>query len=801
MITLGAELEVALARTPVKSFVLVTIEAGANTYRAAFGHYCDEGAGYGTCSSSVVDIKPVSTEVDPIGRTMKVSELTVAFAADGFIRDIVVAERLRGRKLSCVLGFEGVDHAQWPTLFVGVISEVRPFADGSAELTCMSQFGRLAEVDLLGYWIGKHPLDAAREVLIAGGIPESLIGSTVDSAHVNNAAIRHWNLSRGGLPENFGTLDKSIKMPTKAKELFEGIAKLLPGVFVVRDSGVIDYVHYDSAQSASVTWSDDDLVGELDFDEYDANLVNRMYVEFASEETLKLDDAASQAAHAYPGETEYVRSDTLQLDWVDAVANLQRNPLSAITAGSPGVGGTFTVYGKRLYSFCGARWPGCPLELPPGNAILDDTHTAYLRIDDEIIEVDRCTVSPNDTIGGSLWYLFGYVPFRVPGKAVFRVKARGALGTTAAAHLRHEPAETEGDDPIPNTVADATIPAANAQYLLKRLHNGMPIVKATTTYAKIGTEVGDVIALDTARVYGYGEADASHYLWQVVSKELQVGDEPCINWTLALHVNTEESVPTISVLPINMWKDKVASAGAMAAMTFKDMATGHILGASAFGVTHSGLVATISAGKITTGMSALGLRTTHDIDLVASSDNYLILDLSTQAVTLRAVAIGATPDVNHGEIVVHKLRTGASSVSTATDLRTAASIKGDKLTDLSVVTGKLGDLAVTAGKIGALAVTEGKLADLAVASGKIAAGAVVEAKLGDLAVTAGKIGALAVTEGKIGALAVTSGKLGAAAVVTSKLDAAAVAPISISSRIPIGSAMNLNPFFKFTTKG
>lgn len=750
----------------------IDMDGGTTLHRAMKGYTSDATlAGY---PASLISMTPVNGAFDVWSREQQVTSVSCVFAADGWMKGVMVASRLKGKKATIKAGFHELALADYAPVFVGTVGEIKPHSDGAIEMKIEGAEAILRDKKITGAWGNEHPLGILSGIMTKAGVPAALYDAA--SLDPTNAAytstISHWNTVRGFSDDGYNGLETGIVDPTDALEVTQSLCELLGGQFVTREDGKYTFILFDKAATADDTWTNDDfLEGSFKIQSLDERTVNRMTVEWKhlgdSDAAMSLtqNETGSQAALIWPGESERVYSETIKTPWLEAVAL----NATTMTAGSPGVGGTFVLESYSLYGFCGVRWPSFSSgAAQPASAQASSTRKVYVKIQNdgyvagfEIIECDLVTV---DAVSTNRKYVDIIDPttgagvrHTMPYAATFRVLTRAALGTTAAAHA------------IGNPAYDATIPAAVCSNRLDRFKYGVPIVKVRTSLAKYAYQLGDTIALTTDQYSAYGVSTlTTDTTWEVIGKQCTwEGDDIGIEWTLAWanYTSAPSSTYTRTIGGPGL---RYTDRSVYDQTTFKPfVAAGLVVSAGA------GLTVDITAGVIYIGNRSKDIRVATAQVVVASKDNYVYVDTFTTGIVVKAVALGAAePTRTNNLLVLAKVVTGAASVSSVTDMRnTSEGIQGSKVVQLSIGTTALAD------------------------------GAATTAKLADVAVTAAKIGALAVTTPKINTGAVTATEIATAAVTTLKVAPDAVTAYSVSKDQILGKNITPNGFFQHWSRG
>lgn len=805
--------------------------------------YFRDGKGVGSEHESVMSVSPVARASDPVTRELSCSQVTVVLALDPLVRNLMFSYGLAGFTAKVWMGEASVSESDWAPYFCGEITDPRQEA-GTLSLTIKAGASLFANAKTKSLaFVAYHPLE-----VIAAAMGQDLARYGLEDDPFDPAAfadISHWNISRAGIKEGFtyrGIVDGNIE------DVISALCGMLQGSVQL---GTVPGATFKRFDPTTVV---DHLVEGVDIIEGSFRVLS-LYGQFANQiavrtrscvsdmvkspgphsiasagafaERYTLDDTAAQTRY-----NNRIKALVLDGDFLSASGLLG----SSITAVSPAAGGTFNVVAGETFSFCGARWPryGNPTYGPPAqpaDAMLSDTRTAYLKLtrrnpdgsglQSEVIEVDRGTPWGTTVLALSEAGLYNagmivdpvdfgteYSQLRVPFGVEFRVKARGALGTTPLAFVGEEFGEhTE--------VTDITIAVAWARSLLPRLANGLFMAEFRTTLAEYAQEIGDCITVDVANfvTQGIDGLDDSTVL-EIIGKETSKSG---IKLTVA---RADQDTPPAATEAHHVGTFTVPSPRAQAEESVQNQDIGQSYVVTGFDYSVSGRDITIGPGTASTMLGRGKMHAAFTQTLPVNSDCWAVWDpLAGPALVWLTVDYGdPAPTIPNYMCPLWYVSTGESSVSAHTDLRVWQAIPGDRL---EAGTGPLSHLEQTTGiidnltSVGATS-AQRKLDDVGdgstyiriagVSAGhqaqaaSIATGAVEEAKIKADAVTAGKVKDGAITEGKLGAGAVTAGKIGAQAV-----GAAAVADGAISTvHTAVGDARhwdNGNAYVAQRTRG
>lgn len=664
MRTLNANFVGAFEAASCSPRVLVAIDlGGGNVKKARDGDTAD--SGMSLYPASVASVGSFNFEIDPWDRRPKIGQVRVDFVADGWFRDLVVNNIVRGKACTISLGERSHAESSYEPLFYGVIDDYQSKYDGTGHIIVSDWFAMVRDAEIVGYWLGKHPLEIILDILQNKiGIAASMIDSAAFDPTNYSTSISHWNLSRGGFRGETYSDDFTIREPTSAFKLIQELSTLMNGSTFVTELGKFTFKRFDESAGVSSSWSDQLTFTDIEFDQTSYNVKNRVTVSFwrrnyktNNEGNYEANDTVSQSAHAFPGMSNLIASDKIDTSWLTAHGIIDADMTSSV----PGVGATFGVSSGFVFGMSGTRWPSWPGGSQPATAQLSGSRTAFLAIDDEIIEVDQCTVG---TSNGRTHQITdpatgGLVSVGLPYSVVFRVLARGAKGTTAAAHARA----------TSSPITDMTIPIAMAESRIKRFSYGVPIIKTKTSFDYFHVEVGDMVTLISNNYFTYGNTGLdANTKWEVVGKKVETHTtEPGIEWTLAWATKT--GAPGSANLQRYRrgveGMDQVslkASTGVVPSYVDSGLA---VTGTGGFGVS-------VSTGKSSTALTSPSLPQAQAITVPASSDTWVYADANSGSVITKSVGIGAAEPVRApSETPIARVRSDGAGVSGVLDTRSS----------------------------------------------------------------------------------------------------------------------------------
>jgi hypothetical protein len=686
--TSTANWRAAMAKGTVEPVHAVTIQTASTTYNIASGITAD--LGY---DIAVDDIAGFGKHHDPVTRRTSIDQIDLTLS-DAWGRPLVVAERLKGAKVTIKTGTRNLAGADFRTRFVGLVDDYRVEPErGGVVVTCVDALTFALQNQTRRQWINKHPLTVAYQILIDSGVPASLVDTSsfastsytstmshwvVDQSVVERFAIRAGIIGIGsGTTSGIGSIDAQRSSAESLRDiqsdavaalsLLETVALILPGMITVGDDGKITFVEYDDSAAAEVHFTTSDYSDFETVEQY-GNQTNEVTVAVGAngrEVEYSATYGASQTAHAYPGESgrEVVRD--IDAGWFGG--------LTGIGADMTNVQTTMTPAGARLFGFCGSQvpddWPATSQ-----NAVvkLSEDRPGYWLIDDpagrEIVkatalvldESARAVVPVSD--GDSIDTFDTPVPLFADATI-----ARAQLGTAAAAHVyKKTTTEPSGTSTRFTLAHDVTIPVALANYHLKRFGYGCPVIrfKAASFGADI-YELGDVITIDNDEFVSYGlDGLSSSTKWEIIGKEFDPYDsQPGARFTCAL-IRTDTVTATYGTLNpghvINSVRHLIDGARAFDAY-LPFVGRGFELSNG------GGLVLDASVGAAGNGFNRGLSAAVQNLTLRASRDSYVSIDTRTGTTIVRDVATGAgDPGREEYEASLGWAAAGAASISSVT---------------------------------------------------------------------------------------------------------------------------------------
>lgn len=631
---------------------------------------------------SVLSVSSIKRSIDPLKREIKVGQCIVTMTLDERVNYMLQNEYLFGKNVEVLFGDQQIAEGAFAGFFAGTISEVTPKENGKRlEIKLKDSFNTLSDVQITGYWVNKHPLEIIEDIMDKAGLDsEQYDSDTLDPA--NNTGLSHLVLSAGLYQWNHGTGIGVGSQPISALGAISKLAEIVDGMMWVDENGAAQFSAFDGAASSAADWTEDDIDEIVQIDTI-GTIVNRIGVYSHWDQARGLynhkfeqNDTDSQTNFGYPGGSSgRVREQAFEVNWLGGSSRL----FEAIASDSdPGVGETFTVNGALAHSFAGSRYSTWPTT-QPSDAVVSSSRPAYIKIDDEIIECDACTVDEDSTANVRVFdhTVGGYVIVPAPVKLTYQVSERGARGTTAAAH----PSDVTGSGAV---AWDMTIPIYMADSRLARWSNGAPKVRVTTGLKEYAVQISDLVTLTTSRYKSYGHDGLDNTTkWEVVSKQVDIGDNPKITWELVYASESGAPTPTVAESTFPMIPARAANPIEQA-IASGDVGEKHIV--SGFTVTQdSGLDGIVSAGVASGLVGRVEFETDTDITFTASKDSYVAVGLTHGEIVVVETSLGAgTPTLAPDQVMVAKVVTDGSGITSITDLRVTEALDGNRVLDSTI---------------------------------------------------------------------------------------------------------------------
>jgi hypothetical protein len=618
---------------------------------------------------SILDVTPITSEVDPILRETQISGLEIT-VEDEWLRTILVSNRIKGQKVTVEIGAQEIAESDFLGYFLGVIQDTIP--DGrkqTVRLIVDDAFSLAAGQAVQGYWVGIHGLEVLDDILttkLTDAVDANLVDTTsLDPSDAAHSTISHWVVSRGGRTDYNN--ETGVWRPTPARELINDLSQLLYGNFVANETGVVGFKKFDSTDAATFNWTTDEIISMRQLT-VDDNAVNRVEISAwpdatgKATKTIYLGDTASQGNLAYPGKTERVEALQIETLWVTEYSFLESNYNAASVA-------AFNL--KQGFQFSGSnQWDTGP---QPAWAQASGTKPIFLLIDDEIIKAESLTFGTSDESVQEIQdpETGLYIPLSTPTIQTVDDVTRGYAGSTDANHLADA------------RVYDATVLVALGEAILDRAAHGISIIEVVTNFGEFENQIGDIGTVTHTAYLAYGkDGITSSDKWEIISKSASKAENR-ITWKLAAAGTTAATLEGGG----RQWGvEETTNVAADETLENDNFQHGFIPGDDDLVVADDGgLAVAVATGVATSPMANTERTASTSLTCQATMDTYVGLDVRTNQVFQNAVAIDAAePASTSSTIWLAKVTTGAAAIDSITDLRPRTGLDGVNLDQSTV---------------------------------------------------------------------------------------------------------------------
>ena len=671
MLTLSSAMTAALARATM------SLGIAARVYGPSLGEWrtfaAGKADGWGDdVSYTINSISKISRALDLYTGLSKVSTVTISLAWDEYVKDMILNHPLKHTRIGFALTAEGVIPNDSVAMFSGTVYDVDIKYGESVDIITKSSITRWFDRPIRLYSINEHPIT----------VGETIMENMLSASSVNNTSfnpdlqvdISHWVCDVGNSDSYSGERAYVEETPTRA--IMAEHVKCMEGAIVVQEDGRATYVRVDRSAAFDKLWTEDDLVGVARIVQLYGNIRNRvvaqshrapdtpvnpkavepLIVEHVEEDTdsigdfeLNGDGFQEQLSSTEPYQLKHIYNPSILLD-------------EFASASVPGVGDTFDVF--AIWSNCGSRWPGYPAGTQPPGAILTAARTAYLLIDQEIVECDNL-----DVYGvANIRHPYFNSITTVPASGTYRVKTRGALGTTATAHAIQYGAQD---------VLDITVLVAVARNRLELFKRGLTIIERRTSLQHIDVQIGDVIGMTDPHFVKHNIDGITTALKWIVVEKVPVPFEGYIDWKLAL-INDGTTANRPNIQPSIFSRGGIFE-GLRQQLKDNIGTANYVIDGMDLG-TPSGFDVDLNAGIF--GNQLVRWQTdTETLTASASKDTYYYADIMNGGIIELETALGAgAPSAASTMIPLWKVITDGSGITDTEDLRVRTTI-GGKLVD------------------------------------------------------------------------------------------------------------------------
>lgn len=711
-LSLNANFLAAAARGTCEPRFLVELYVEAGTSFKFLSGKCDSFSH----PESITKVVPVTRTLDYLKRTANTSTATITFVRDTLWETILDTYAVKGGHVDISLGFAELAEGDFEPHAGLIVENVRE-TEVEISLVCKTVEKKFGDEDIYWQWIGLHPLQIARRILVLAGIPNARVDLTTLDPATYSADISHFACSRvhGGIGMFGGTRGiastNAMSSPISAGELLSDVAQILGGSFIDDETGAVAFTKFDPAAAVVDSWTEDDITDLLIEPLYE-NLINRVTVNthpynFTNGDPGHIgyyeEDTASQAAFSVvvPGGSDEnnVKEFVINTDWIAGVAQLYSN----FTPTLPANGAKFIIQGWATHGFCGTAWgdithgpPGAPTDFystsnygtgsQNAEHAVSSSRPVYIRVGGEILKCTSMSVIDDAGMWAQNPLNDTNYNVQIPHRLEFTLAASGgraALGTTAATHSGIDGGGT------PDLCFDMTIQERIARVLVERLRHGGHVIQASTGLGKYKVTRGDLIdiTLPASRFRAKGRAGLdSATKFEITEKAVDLyADPPRLKWTMVEAAWSGAPAASLMQGGFDRLPAGLALGGLRAAMN-ADVGDPHIesgldvASASVFDVTFNPGI----ASSLHTRAEASEQST---FTVAASKDTYFAADTASGNITSYEVAnLAAQPTKAPQEAWMAKVVSDGAGITSADDvtLRTTTAIHGERLHDDTV---------------------------------------------------------------------------------------------------------------------
>lgn len=565
-------------------------------------------SGHSSSNNAILSsVTNISRKVDPITRKTSSGTMTLEVVDEGTIRNWAGRFSLFNKKVHIKLGFEGVAVGDFLTVFVGVITEILP-GEGVIVIKLADEIFNLERRKFGGNFIGKHPLEVAKQLIEYGAETTSTTAADFNPANYSSS-ISHYSMTSVSMRSFYETRAETLEQaeregadttyapigtgrtgnffgrsqsignaPTfdnkfvSVRPIIDEIAQFVGVTFYVDETGSIRAKVYDSSAASVRTLTADDY-DSLDQTNQYGGVVNKIIVNIANsqqsanftrkdansitavgEKALKL-----TAAHLAP--VSFISKSTA----FSNVSNFTLETDGGMVTGFCGTRGTIAVVSSPTDGY---------LHTPATNAGLTGTRLATYAI----AELSASSGAVFEaTAAASINYHDAGVMERVAHfsnvnndgssgggtiKAVQNV--RFSMGYVGGATIATDEADV-GDRSLGMEIIDCTIIKRFADDILTRFARGGITVEFRTSLRHVDLQLGDFVEFDTDKLLmdGADFNDTSSVVtakFEIVEKELDMtSDVPSVKFTAsqvtistapALSIGDVVDIPDIALIPV-----------------------------------------------------------------------------------------------------------------------------------------------------------------------------------------------------------------------------------------------------------
>lgn len=659
------------------------------------------------------EVSAISRSIDPVTRKVSSGALVLSVVDDGTIRDWGLLSQFLGARVRVSFGFAGVPLAHFVPIFTGAVDDIS--TDGfSIDIKLQDLLGTLSQKKYGGAFVGKHPLEVAHQLILAGSdlLEFSDLNASDFDPVTYSGTISHFNMTSVPMSHNDlefrNIIDAWPGVPTPDKPkvdvhpILDEICQFLQASIMATESGQIRVKLFDGSAEPVRTLTRDDYA-EVEQKTSYKRTTNKVAVSIKNagigyELVAKDDDSIAtlgERALSVSADITAPVAFTYQGPYADPVIQPSATlyMYRGMVSGFTGLRGTFNNIRNRVFSFAQDA------QITSERAA---TFAAVQRTSGKV-GVLFCDASDPAHPPAVVHVQLGTYE---PGERArhYHIMARSSDDGTIIQPLEYEAAIAEvryfgqvtGDEidvtlpPDTSTeeltadaleVCDLTIVRRFAEIILSRFSRGAIELGVTVSLRHIDLELGDIIALETDVPFvdanDFSEDSQSQFTWdtrfEIVGKEIDItGSTPSIRLELVQSYSSSKPIVTVDV----GWPTREAFiAGSLGySPSVSPSVAAHIAHgvqaspASGLTVDLSSGVAVSNTGGIVNVASVVGLP------LPESSTNWIQIDAHTGALLVTSSDTGETPsDLGHA-LPIATVTTGAVAVSSVRDRRVRGAV-------------------------------------------------------------------------------------------------------------------------------
>lgn len=648
---------------------------------------------------TLVSFTPIQRSLNVIQRDIKVEMVTATLLRTARVDDMIENYAVIGA--TAVLGMSESGTSDTIVIFRGDVTDYT-CRENVVVLKIKSRQELLRDRKTVAVSISDHPNIVLYDLMFgAQGLNDNSLYDLPSLQYDVDTTVSHWILADYGF--NWTKAFEEANQMQAYTDLWKALQTVLfmtDGYIDIKPSdGKITYRRTRTSGSSDFDLTEDDLISFEVLSSFEP-----MYSSISWNSHQVAGDNYRTATNQYDNDsaTRYginpgtaapipsYKSIVQDLPYVNGWFGVAKNVFtSAIEPGPSGVSDTFSGRGPYLDMCCGCYWPTFPAAQPT-NSKVSSSRPMYLRIGEEIIKIDLIVVNTVDVIEKEFADMStgAFLKPTFPYRATFRVVERGAFNTSASAH----PSSSFFDEPKSElTCFDVTIPCMMAERYLTRFSDGAFSVRVHVRPEWARTELGDIgtITVPASRFkrFNFNGLDTTTKLEVVAMRPKTAGTEPVIEMDLVFAWKDTPESTDIRGLPKGGEAIQDRAQQKVASINNVDVGEKHVL--EGLLVTDGGsLDIDISAGACSSLVGRNRMSDAKTITLQASKDVYVYFDQSANGIYVQHETIGTTPEptTEDWSILLAKVVTGASTITSVTDRRPDKAMHGTKLVDHTVAT-------------------------------------------------------------------------------------------------------------------